>query len=1604
MSSLLSSQRFQKPLRRPPHVVGTPRQPRDGDMGDAFQGLVPAPHDSEDDADCKLIPDIMSLAGPGGGSQACCPGKASRPDTCFMTHRYVKQEIAYLSRRIDEVGRYFVALETMLGSGAFGPVLDRALKELEGHLQHPEKLEDPEEVQSFIDAAIRLGIGPHRYRPLQDRYDWLCHGRYQEELRLQLLEANLAEDSMQLQQLIDDSLRAGISAKELHPARVRLRALHEQEFNEAMLAAAVAGDVRSVREKLRTGGNCDAQQSSTGHSLWHIAASRGDAGLAEIARSSSTQVDLFDRSGWTPLMLASARHDIVLVQDLLAAQADLTATSSRGEVIVECQDATELEAVERELNDNRRLMNYWEDSGRCLDFGDQLAAGEELLLPTFQKVGGRTVLHTALLRPGLESCRISVLNEVLAQPNAPVNALDDLGYSPLWYAAHGGFVGSSSALLRAGARVSLGNCSCIQAAADSFAKAAAQGEPAEVWLHICRLFSRHGAGDFAEEMLAAEAAIAAAGAYPALEHTPDFEEALEASGAAEALDAGCADTSHVFEMRYNSCLLIHRPPSQLTSAEDAASFASAAQPDFESVAFTLAKMFGGYADVPRKVSASHMTRLSRLQRRYAGDFCYAPGAPIDWAAVVGGLEATLVLPSVSDVYKALAELEESWPFKIRGVWDHLLRRDSSRPSWQDGRSRERAEAEAGDSEQQGSSCEYPAAQKVAVAGVEAAGRRALRVLAEERKTAWMVAKVSVTAVAEKVLQSFRGTQVALEKTPAAGAADVIEKAQAAMVSTPPLSSPWRAEESRPGTTSVVADGAEKQGDRGSHALKAFSEERVAATAVAVASISAAAQSALETLAAEGSQLRAESTASSRQLPEVEDRAAAVAVAAASIAASAEKALATLAAEGSREVSLDPRTSRQLRESQEASRGEQDLAEVQVMIECSGAICLLRLTAAGVHEVVQATVQRGRWVLEDLATVMRAAVEGICSPLEAEEEVLETLEAAARRLGQQQLTQVLAVPLHDTSNSWTCTALGLAAHCGLTGVLKLLVDAGAPVSQPRLPPSLVPRGDCSPLSLAVAGHHFQCIELLIASGADPFDDRVDTILLDMLSDDWLEARWFQEKVLRMLEVARSQSQVDAQTLARLGASFDGSPDQVAQLRRLLTYSADPNVKVCPVTFDPTSEAAIPLLSSAAAAGHKELVSMLLEHGATVDSHAVSLAKGTAAEDVLRRRAQSQLQCAANALDLATMVQLVEAGVHPESLLRDRWTLLTFAARLAAEWDPGATLVQVLLNASAKPDTRDAEGRFPLMCAAEADRADLVALLLRRGADVHAIGNSGRSVAAMSALRGSLAVLEVLLDGGANCRDQDPNGDDVAMLALKAGHADCVEAIRQRGHLPHRDLALWELFGAIRRGESDYMERLLDILVTIYPNLANSGEDGAIGEATSTAPTLLIESVRQRCPRMVSALLQAGARLYPQYFPPDATPDAMEVTRCETAWSVATGEVPCPEVAALLRQAFPQELLLMARDGTTDEMRNIQQEEASGLMAEEEDFEVTDESGNGALDYAILREDVAMETWLCSRGARSPNGRAKLHRQAVRKAHGNSLGNSLMSVGLSEMSHP
>ena len=71
-----------------------------------------------------------------------------------------------------------------------------------------------------------------------------------------------------------------------------------------------------------------------------------------------------------------------------------------------------------------------------------------------------------------------------------------------------------------------------------------------------------------------------------------------------------------------------------------------------------------------------------------------------------------------------------------------------------------------------------------------------------------------------------------------------------------------------------------------------------------------------------------------------------------------------------------------------------LPDVQVWLDCSGCICLLRLTTEAVHEVVQAELSSGRWVLEELAHAMRLSYEGV---EHGDDEILEILDAAEASL-------------------------------------------------------------------------------------------------------------------------------------------------------------------------------------------------------------------------------------------------------------------------------------------------------------------------------------------------------------------------------------------------------------------------------------------------------------------------------------------------------------------------------------------------------------------------------------------------------------------------------
>eukprot|EP00434_Breviolum_minutum_P024807 symbB.v1.2.021909.t1/scaffold1920.1/size100294/3 len=1219
-SNLLSNyQRRPKPFRRSPHVVGQQNPASARYACDEMQGLLPAPNiEFEDDFDKVKQAPLPGPLGSGVATGVPCPGgKAARPDTCFMTHRYVKQEMAYLARRIDEVGRYFLALESMVGSGALGPVLERCLKELEEVLQATEKLEEVDEVQSFIDAAIRLGFSPSKYKPLQNRLSWLCHGRRHEELRAELSATKVApsaEDALKLQQLIDDAVRSGIDAVEIQPARLRLQELEQQASNERMLAAACAGDLVAVEESLRFAkGDCNSQQTSfPGFSLWHIAAEQGNLALAQLAESFKSQTVLHDRSGWTALMLAASKHHFGLVRALLDAKADPSARSSDCEMIVDCETNEELRWVKGQLDETERVRCFFEikqgDATATLDQGDQLLAGEGLLLPTFLRVGGRTALHTALLRPGYESGRIAVLNEILSDDRCGpagvlVNVQDDIGRSPLWYAARECFVGCARCLIRAGALVSLDSMSSLGATVKFLSGAEDDASAMQRGEDMFRLLLRKGASDSMEEVAQAEAILDLdlSGCQLAL----DLHEALEEDD--DAIERWL-EYSQQLQEDYNLRLMTQRPHGKsMASAEEAADFAKDAQEELKELAFGAAHAFGGYVESGPEPSA---VRISRLYRQQSRQGWIDPSH--DWAAVVGGCEATLIFPKLGDVYQALAHLEQVYSFRIRGVQDNLLSGNSHFTHHDPGDS-----VTAQTSEGEASTATEELARDVAAKNLAPAD------------------------VTEEVLFQASNDDRSLAASAAAkGLAAATDVALQQLMSPEELA------------RDVAAKGLAAAADVAYHSLGVEAEEaHSTAAAVAAVGVAAATEVAVRRL----SQDSAAKTDVARQLDPMEKVRDASRPSDLGLLAGWERG--SLLQDTSIEF-VDP-----------------VYPDVQLWIDCSGCVCLLRLTTERVHEVVQTELDTGRWILEELANAMRLSLLLPESEDDHEDEILEIMDAAEACLGREHLAQILAIPLQD---GWSCTVAGLAAHCGFASILQILIDHGAPISQPLLPPSCAPRGDYSPLSLAIAAQHWDCVSLLVSSGADPFEEGVEELARN---PSFPEA--FQEKVLDVLTCGRAQRLVDNEALAAMVRS---SSPPMQEIQRYLAFGADPNTEG--------------MLHTAAAAGQEALVSILLDFGAQVCGETFDRATGSA-KDVVCRRARARLHRAAEAHDVETMIRLVEAGLNPDSMLPARSSLLTYAA-VGDGSSPHFDLVAVMLQQKADPNLMDLAGHYPLLCAVESGR--------------------------------------------------------------------------------------------------------------------------------------------------------------------------------------------------------------------------------------------------------------------------------------------------------------
>ncbi len=106
-------------------------------------------------------------------------------------------------------------------------------------------------------------------------------------------------------------------------------------------------------------------------------------------------------------------------------------------------------------------------------------------------------------------------------------------------------------------------------------------------------------------------------------------------------------------------------------------------------------------------------------------------------------------------------------------------------------------------------------------------------------------------------------------------------------------------------------------------------------------------------------------------------------------------------------------------------------------------------------------------------------------------------------------------------------------------------------------------------------------------------------------------------------------------------------------------------------------------------------------------------------------------------------------------------------------------RLLLNESADPNEREADGTSALHWAVHNDDRELADLLLDAGADPNAVNRYGVPVIHLAAENGSADLLRRLLDAGADAQAALPEGETILMTAARTGDTGTLGALLEAG---------------------------------------------------------------------------------------------------------------------------------------------------------------------------------------------------------------------------------
>ena len=295
--------------------------------------------------------------------------------------------------------------------------------------------------------------------------------------------------------------------------------------------------------------------------------------------------------------------------------------------------------------------------------------------------------------------------------------------------------------------------------------------------------------------------------------------------------------------------------------------------------------------------------------------------------------------------------------------------------------------------------------------------------------------------------------------------------------------------------------------------------------------------------------------------------------------------------------------------------------------------------------------------------------------------------------------------------------------------------------------------------------------------------------------------------------------DPNAVSKLGVSplfVAVQAGNAAMAKALLAKGADPNA----------DSACGALIWLAATKGQAELIDMLADHGAAID------------------QADSNGVTPLWAACQNGLATVVEALLRHQANIEARRNTDDVACLWQASYYGHADVVRVLLSRGADTEVANKEGATPLWVAAQSAHMEVVGLLVRAGANINAKRQQGDSALWYAAQNGKVDTVLALLSLGADANTAMANGVSALWQASQNGHGEVVRALLDGGADPNKadERRASPLWIAAQNGHTAVIERLLQKGAS--PDAANSDGVSPFWQACNFGRTDVIRLLLQR----------------------------------------------------------------------------------------------------------------------------------------------------------------